>query len=156
MQVDNSINEEMPVLLGAKVFFDKHVNVHGRATDDMKFNLSHAYRNLLASDLKEEERDRNGHVAERTPFLRASFMISKKTQEGKLGAIIRYDSIYFAMQEIFLQVETTILKDNFKFVLETLKVFGRKEEQTESASRRNFSYYLEQSREQTCQKIDAS
>ena len=73
-----------------------------------------------------------------------------------MGSIIRYESIYFGIQEMFLQVETTILNDNIKFIIEVLKVFGEKEDAEHMASDEGYMIFMNQSREQTCNMIDAS
>jgi len=98
-------------------------------------------------DLKEGERDKNGRMLERLPFLRTNFLMNKKTQKGKLGSIIRYESIYFGMQELFLTVETTILNDNIKFIIEVLKVFGQKEDAEQLASEEGYEIFMKMSRE---------
>ena len=50
--------------------------------------------------------------------------MSTKEHEVKLGKIIRYESIFFGMQEIFFNVETDIVNDNVKFIVECLELFG--------------------------------
>ena len=157
-QIDNLTNEEYPVLLGAKDYYDKKIYVAGQHLYDRQIrnNLATAFRSVQPEDFKERERDKHGKVLERLPFLRANFLMNKKTQENKLGAIVRYESIYFGMQELFIQVETTILNDNIKFIIEVLKVFGEKEDGEEIASEEGYLIFMDMSREQTCSLIDAS
>jgi hypothetical protein len=40
-----------------------------------------------------KELDSNDKEIERLPFLRFNYQLSKKSQENKLGSIIRYESI---------------------------------------------------------------
>ena len=75
-----------------------------------------------------------------------------------MGSIVRYDSIYFGMQEFFLQIETTILNDNIKFFVEVVEVFGQKEDteilvqDEEKESKR----MQKLSRDDTCPFLDAT
>jgi hypothetical protein len=103
-QIDNLTNEELPVVLGAKDYYDKKIYVAGQHLYDvhMRNKLSTAFRSVEQEDLKERERDKHGKVLERLPFLRTNFLMNKKTQENKLGAIVRYESIFFGMQELFI------------------------------------------------------
>jgi hypothetical protein len=131
----------MPVLLGSKNFYDKKIFVHGEDFG-AKFNLSHAFRLFEKHDLKERETDKHGNELDRLPFLRTNFIMNKKTQVGKIGSIVRFDSIYFGMQEFFIQVETTILNDNIKFIIEVLSVFGQKEVGEVLASEEGFEVFM--------------
>lgn len=97
-QIDNLINEEMPVLLGSKDFYDNNLVVAGKSTDHRgKYNLAHSFRLVEEADLKKKECDKDGNELERLPFLKSHVIMSKKTQEHKLGEIVRYESIYFGM-----------------------------------------------------------
>ena len=116
------------------------------------------YRMVEDGELKPPELDRNGNELPRLPFMRFNFMMSKKTQENKLGSIVRYDSIYFGMQEFFLQIETTILNDNMKFFVQVLDVCGQKEDseilvEDEAKERQRM---MKLSRDDNCPFLDAS
>ena len=78
IQIDNLINEEMPVLLGAKSFYDRDVLVASQVSKEsrMRESLAMAYRMVEDGDLKPPELDKNGNVLPRLPFMRANFMMS--------------------------------------------------------------------------------
>lgn len=59
-QIDNLINEEMPVLLGSKNYYDKKIFVHGEDFGS-KFNLAYAFKLFEKQDLKESEVDKHGN-----------------------------------------------------------------------------------------------
>jgi hypothetical protein len=122
-QIDNLVSDDMPVLLGAKDFYDKGVNVASRSQSG--FNLAHAYKLVQDEDMKPVEVDGGGRALDRLPFFRFNFIMSEKTQAGKIGSVIRYDNIQLRILEFFLQVETTILNDNIKFIFEVLDLFGK-------------------------------
>ena len=104
------LNEEMPVLFGSKNYYDKRISVFdGRAGKSS--TISDAFKQVLPQDCKQDENQ------QRQPFMKSYFEMSTKTQKGKLGSIVRYDHIFFGMQEFFIQVETTIVNDNLKFML---------------------------------------
>ena len=125
-QIDNLVSDEMPVLIGAKDFYDKNIIAASKAQTG--FNLANAYKLVKDEDMKQREVDGGGQVLERLPFLRFNFLKSEKTQAGKIGSVVRYDSIQFRLLEFFLQVETTILNDNLKFIFEILDLFGKQSE----------------------------
>ena len=77
-QVDNLLNEEMPVLLGAKDYYDKKIFVAGKSPDG-KSNLARSFRLVQPEDLKPQELDSKNRPLERLPFLRANLAMSKKT-----------------------------------------------------------------------------
>ena len=45
-------------------------------------------------------------AAEDLPFLKIAIDKSEKKYDGKIGSMIRYEQIHFAIQEFFLQAET--------------------------------------------------
>jgi hypothetical protein len=97
-QIDNLINEEMPVLLGSKDYYDKNLIVSGKSKNHRgKYNLAHSFLLVEEEDLKDKECDKEGNELERLPFLKSHVIMNKKTQEHKLGQIVRYESIYFGM-----------------------------------------------------------
>jgi hypothetical protein len=150
-QIDNLINEEMPVLLGSKDYYDKNLIVSGKSKNHRgKCNLAHSFLLVEEEDLKDKECDKEGNELERLPFLKSHVIMNKKTQEHKLGQIVRYESIYFGMQEFFIQVETTILNDNIKFLIEVMDVLGQKEDGEMLASEEEYERQLLYSRDQIC------
>jgi hypothetical protein len=85
-QIDNLINEEMPVLLGSKDYYDKNLIVSGKSKNHRgKYNLAHSFLLVEEEDLKDKECDKEGNELERLPFLKSHVIMNKKTQEHKLG-----------------------------------------------------------------------
>lgn len=60
------------------------------------------------------------------PFLLLSVSKSERRFQGKVGSIVRFDSVHLAMQEFFVQVETSIMESNLSFILEIIGLFYRK------------------------------
>ena len=82
--------------------------------------------------------------------------MSEKVTEGRVGSIVRYDKIRVGMQELFIQVESTILNDNLKFVMETLGIFNYKVDPDEMATKDEFKKSLTKYRREYCESVDAS
>lgn len=83
IQIDNLVNEDMPVIFGATDYFDKNIIVD--KDQETYATLAQSYKMVSSNDMKPKEFDKSGHELPRLPFLRFNFLKSKKTQEGKLG-----------------------------------------------------------------------
>lgn len=163
VQIDNLVNEDLPVLFGQKHYYDRNIIVASKgappgasAAKIDKGTLSHAYRLVLDEDLMPQQYDKHGNELERLPFVRFNFVMSKKRRPNKVGSIINYKTIYFGMQEVFLQAETTIVNDNIKFLVEILALLGQTADHEVMATDESYERALAIPREETCAALDAS
>jgi hypothetical protein len=81
-----------------------------------------------------EEKDAKKNI----PFIIFELQMTKKSYEEKIGSLIRIERIKAGIQEFFIQVESDIVNDNFKFVIETLQVFNIKPEENRVAESKDF------------------
>ena len=98
LQIDNLVNEDLPVILGPSSLYERQLI---EIQEDQK--VGDLYKRLNYIEIKNSEELK---MAESLPFLKIAIDKSEKKYEGKLGSIIRYEYIHFAIQEFFLQAET--------------------------------------------------
>lgn len=53
------------------------------------------------------------------PFISLNIVKKEKSYENKIGSIVRFDQIHFAMQEFCLQANTNAILININFALAT-------------------------------------
>ena len=118
-QIDNLINDVMPVVAGARQLYGPHLEA---AEDD---RLDQLYKGIDASQRKQETEEEGNQSCEAQyiPFLLLSVSKSERRFEGKIGSIVRFDAVHLAMQEFFVQVETSIMESNFSFILQIIALF---------------------------------
>ena len=88
------MNEDLPVILGPSSLYEKQLV---EIQDDTK--VGELYKMLNYIHVKNSEELK---AAEGLPFLKIAIDKSEKKYEGKLGSIIRFEQIHFAIQEFFL------------------------------------------------------
>jgi hypothetical protein len=42
---------------------------------------------------------------------------TERRHKGRLGSIVKFETIHLAMQEFFIQIETSIIVQNLKFIM---------------------------------------
>lgn len=144
----------MPVIFGATDYFDKNVIVD--KDQESYATLAQSYKMVHSHDVKPKDFDKSGHEMPRLPFLRFNFLKSKKTQDGKLGSIVRYESIQFRILEFFLAIETTIVNDNIQLFIELMDLFSGKVDGEVLSSEIEYVRTMAESRDVTCPALDAS
>lgn len=140
-QIDNMVNDEMPVILGAARYYEKSVEL--AREDRIHKSIAEFYRSILDKDLhnlskydkaKPKQRKRAETKREKIeqqaaiPFLKFKLKKNVQTHANKIGSIIRFEYIQFGMQEFFIQVETSILNDNLKLVFSIINNFSVQDE----------------------------
>lgn len=86
--------------------------------------------------------------------MRVKYQKSTKYRLGKEGSVIRYESLEFGMQEMFLQVETNIISENIKFYKDILDLFGERD--VLYATDQSYHDSTEKERETFCPELEAS
>lgn len=61
---------------------------------------------------------------ELTPFIKLDVDMSQREHKGKIGTIVRYDKILFGVQEFFISIESAIVNENFKLVMDIINIFS--------------------------------
>lgn len=60
---------------------------------------------------------------ERIPFVLVSIVKNTKSYEQKIGSVVRFDEIHCAMQEFSVQVNTGMIINTVKFMIQTMYLF---------------------------------
>ena len=101
-QIDNLINDEMPVVMGAKQYYEKNLEKASEA--NMQSNLSKFIKIVQDTDIKKEKRrllGRNRSQEDdsipKPPFIVFYVDMNEKSHEDKIGSIIRYEKVQFVM-----------------------------------------------------------
>jgi hypothetical protein len=81
---------------------------------------------------------------------------NEKQYEGKLGSIIRYDSIRLALQEIFVSLDTAILVKLFSIVLKTMSLFEARHKSPKLVKQVSALDGGQRRRHELCSHVDAS
>ena len=148
------------MVIGAKHYYEK--NLQRASGADMQANLSQFIKIVPDAEIRKGRRRgraRGGEEAdpdETPPFIVFYVDMSAKSQAGRLGSTIRYERVQFVMQEFFIQVESSILNDNLKFVMETLSTFSYEAEEDEISTEAAFLKARAQRRRELCPGVDAS
>lgn len=100
-QIDNLVDEEMPVLLGSQNYYA--LNLIKSSHADIQSNLSKFYRIMPDDNFKQakkaKKRENNNTTAreEQVPFIKFDLEMSQREHKGKIGTIVRYDKIHFGI-----------------------------------------------------------
>ena len=90
------------------------------------------------------------------PFLKFVVESSQKTHAGKLGTILRYETITFGIQEFFLQIESAIMNENFKLIMDIIDIFSESGEEDIMTNDEEYEKSLHMLRRDQCNLVDAS
>lgn len=90
------------------------------------------------------------------PFLKFVVESSQKTHAGKLGTILRYETITFGIQEFFLQIESAIMNENFKLIMDIIDIFSESGEEDIMTSEEEYEKSLHMFRRDQCNLVDAT
>ncbi len=90
------------------------------------------------------------------PFITLEILQTGKSQKNKLGQIIRYEKIIFGIQEFFIQIETSIVNDNLKMVMELLNIFSEQIDEERISTKEDFDKKMDMPRTDLCSLLDAS
>jgi hypothetical protein len=75
----------MPVLLGSKEYYDNNIVTGKSKNHNGKYNLTRSFRYVEEEDQKDKQCDKDSNPLDRLPFLKSHVVMTKKTQENKLG-----------------------------------------------------------------------
>ena len=97
-QIDNLINDEMPVVMGAKQYYEKNLEKASEA--NMQSNLSKFIKIVQDTELKKEKkrylrrnRSQEDDTQEKPPFIVFYVDMNAKSHAEKIGSIIRYEKV---------------------------------------------------------------
>lgn len=65
---------------------------------------------------------------ERIPFVLVSVVKNTKSYQHKIGSVVRFDEIHCAMQEFSVQVNTGMIINTAKFMIQTMYLFEQDRE----------------------------
>lgn len=120
-QIDNLINDVMPVIAGAKELYAPNLEAEEGQELDQLFKS-------IGTGAKKDDND--NQTAKKTaadaPFLLLKVSKSERQFQGKVGSIVRFEEIHLAMQEFFVQAETGILESNLSFLSHIVALFYQK------------------------------
>ena len=90
------------------------------------------------------------------PFVKVAMESSQKTHTGKLGTILRYEKVTFGIQEFFLQIESAIMNENFKLIMDIIDIFSESGEEDIMTNDEEYEKALHMQRRDQCDLVDAS
>ena len=145
----------MPVLFGAKRYYDKHLTIATLANSQS--NLANFYKIVQEQEVISKNKNRvHRNILNELPFIKMELLKMEKTTEGKLGSIKRFDKVIFGIQEFFLQVESSITNLILVFVLDILSIFSSIGETDVMTNKEEYQMSLKRSRKDECSCVDAS
>ena len=91
------------------------------------------------------------------PFMKIQMQKTEKKYDGMLGSIVRYEQVHFAIQEFFLQAETSIVLNNLNFIMSTVDLFNLSVNKMNAmANKLQFDKCLDKKFKDICPFMDAS
>jgi len=79
---------------------------------------------IETNQAEQEQSKKEDDPLQKVPFMKITMRKTEKKYDGRLGSIVRYEEAHFAIQEFFMQAETSIVLDNLHFITITLALFN--------------------------------